>query len=205
MTVLYLTRHGETEWNIAGRIQGHKDSALTSLGERQAKWLGKKMNEVEIDIIISSSSGRAIQTAEIIRGDRNIKIIPNDKLREINIGVWEGKYHTEIAINYPEEHRNFWNHPHLYKPLGGETFLQLLTRISLEIEEIISKYEGKNILIVTHAVVLKGLMTYFENKELKDLWSGVFMKSTCLSIIEIEEGNRNIILKGDISHYQYSD
>lgn len=201
MTKLYLTRHGETEWNLEGRIQGQKDSSLTKLGKNQAMWLGNRLNEINIDMIISSSSGRAVSTAEIIRGDRDIEIVHNDNLREINIGEWEGMLHSEIEYYYREEQYNFWNFPHLYKPIGGETFLQVLTRVSKEVEEIISKYQGNNILIVTHAIVLKALFTYFENKELKDLWRGAFMKSTCLNIIEVEEDKRDIILQGDISHY----
>ena len=68
-------------------------------------------------------------------------------------------------------------------------------------EKIISEYEGKNILIVTHAIVLKALITYFENKDLKEFWSGKFMHSTCLNILEIKKDNRKFVLKGDTSHY----
>lgn len=201
MTKLYITRHGQTEWNLKGRIQGQKDSKLTTLGEKQAEWLGERLKNVEIDIIISSSSGRAIRTAEIIRGKRNIEIVPNDNLREIYFGQWEGLLHAEIEKRWPEEYRNFWNFPHLYKPVGGETFLQVLDRVSNEVEKIISKYEGKNILIVTHAVVLKALIAYFENKDLTDFWSGAFMYPACLNIVEIKKDSRNIVLQGDISHY----
>jgi len=205
MTKLYITRHGQTKWNLEGRMQGQKDSKLTSLGQKQAEWLGERLNDDDIDIIISSSSGRAIETAEIIRGKRNIEIIPNDNLREIHLGQWEGQLHTEIERIWTEEQRSFWNSPHLYKPVGGETFSEVLDRASGEVEKIISKYEGKNILIVTHAVVLKALITYFENKDLKDFWSGAFMHSTCLNIVEIKKDSRNIILEGDISHYQVEE
>ncbi|ACR79335.1 MULTISPECIES: histidine phosphatase family protein [Kosmotoga] len=205
MTKLYITRHGQTEWNLEGRIQGQKDSKLTTLGEKQAEWLGERLKNVEIDVIISSSSGRAIRTAEIIRGKRNIEIVPNDNLREIHFGQWEGQLHAEIKKYWPDEYRNFWNFPHLYKPVGGETFLQVLDRVSNEVEKIISKYEGKNILIVTHAVVLKALIAYFENKDLMDFWSGAFMYPTCLNIVEIKEDSRKIVLQGDISHYQANE
>lgn len=202
MTKLYITRHGQTEWNLEGRIQGQKDSKLTELGETQAKWLGEKLNEVNIDVIVSSSSGRAVQTAEIIRGDREIKIIYNDNLKEIGLGEWEGQLHTEIKEHSPEEQRNFWEFPHLYKPCGGETFSQVITRASKEVEKIISKYEGKNILIVTHAITLKSLITYFRKKNIEDFWTGAFMHSTCLTVVEVEKDNKKIILEGDTSHYK---
>jgi probable phosphoglycerate mutase len=205
MAKLYITRHGQTEWNLEGRMQGQKDSKLTALGEQQGEWLGERLNNDEIDIIISSSSGRAVRTAEIIRGKRNIEIIPNDNLREIHLGQWEGQLHKDIEKYWLEEHRNFWKFPHLYKPLGGETFLQVLDRVSNEVEKIISKYEGKNVLIVTHAVVLKALITYLENKNLEDFWSGAFMHSTCLNIVEIKKESRDFILQGDISHYKVEE
>lgn len=202
MTTLYITRHGQTEWNLEGRLQGHKDSNLTALGERQAEWLGEKLAEVNIDIIISSSSGRALRTAEIIRGDRDIEIITTEQLKEIHIGEWEGQLHAEIEAHSPEEQRNFWNFPHLYKPAGGETYAQVIERASNEIERILLEYKGKNILIVTHAVVLKALIAYFENKGIQDFWTGAMMHSTCLNIVEITEESRRITLQGDISHYK---
>lgn len=203
MTNLYITRHGQTEWNVERRMQGQKNSPLTELGKQQAKWLGNRLNEVAIDIIISSSSGRAVQTAEIIRGNRDIAIIPNDNLREISLGAWEGMSDAEVESSYPEEHNNFWHFPHLYQPVaGGETFFQVWSRVSNEVEKIIAYYSGKNILIVTHATALKTLLAYFENKDLKDLWSGPFMKATCLNLVEIEKSGREIVFEGDISHYQ---
>lgn len=205
MTKLYITRHGQTEWNLEGRMQGQKDSKLTELGEKQAEWLGERLNDDDIDIIISSSSGRAMQTAEIIRGKRNVEIVPDDNLREIHLGQWEGQLSEEIERLWKEEQRNFWDFPHLYEPVEGETFSQVLDRASNEVEKIISKYKGRSILIVTHAVVLKALIAYFENKDLKDFWSGAFMHSTCLNIVEIKKDSRDIILQGDISHYQVEE
>ena len=202
MTKLFITRHGQTEWNLEGRMQGQKDSKLTELGEVQASWLGERLSGEKIDLIISSSSGRAFRTAEIIRGERDIEIIPNDNLIEMHFGDWEGELHTDIEINYPDQQHNFWNNPHLYQTSTGETFDQVFERVSNEIEKIISDNEGKNILIVTHAVVLKSLITYFENKEIKDLWTGAFMHSTSLNIVEINDNHREIVLQGDISHYQ---
>ena len=89
MTRLYITRHGQTEWNVEGRFQGRADSKLTPLGESQALWLGERLKDERIDVIISSSSGRTITTSEKIRGERGIRIIPNDNLREIYLGRWK--------------------------------------------------------------------------------------------------------------------
>lgn len=202
MTRLYLTRHGETEWNIQRRMQGRMDSPLTTLGEAQARRLGKRLGDTPIDIIITSSSGRAVRTADLIRGERLIPIRTNDHLCEIDLGEWEGCLDTEIQTKHPEAHRNFWYYPHLYRPTGGgETFAEVRERVSREIERIANQYAGQAVLIVTHAVVLKSLLAYFDHSELKDLWNGPFMKATSLSIVEWDGDERRVVLRGDIAHY----
>lgn len=113
--------------------------------------------------------------------------------------------HIDIENQWTEEYTNFWKHPHLYKPAGGETFLEVLDRSGREIEKVISEYRGKNILIVTHAVVLKAITAYFENKKLNDFWNGAYMHPTCLNIIEIKNDSRNFTLQGDISHYKVEE
>ncbi|SHI44466.1 histidine phosphatase family protein [Lutispora thermophila] len=205
MTKLYITRHGQTEWNLERRLQGRMDSKLTPLGEIQAQWLGERLKDEKIDVIISSSSGRTIATAENIRGKREIEIIPNDNLREIYLGQWEGMLYTEVERQWPEEHKNFWNFPHLYKPINGETFSQVIDRVGNEIEKIITQYKDKSVLIVTHAIALKGIISYIEKKDLKDFWSGAFMQPTCLNILEANKDNRKFILMGDTSHYKVEE
>lgn len=205
MTRLYITRHGQTEWNLEGRYQGWMDSRLTSLGESQAQWLGEKLKDERIDVIISSSSGRTIATSENIRGKREIQIIPNDNLREIYLGQWEGMLYTDVEKQWPEEYKNFWNSPHLYKPIEGETFSQVIDRVGHEIEKIITQYEGQNILIVTHAVALKGIIAYIEKKDIKDFWNGAYMYPTCLNILETDKDSRKFILMGDTSHYKVEE
>lgn len=203
MTRLYITRHGQTEWNLAGRMQGQKDSPLTELGMSQAKLLGERLKKESIDVIISSSSGRALSTAQLIRGNRDIEILENDNFREINMGEWEGKLHSDIEEKFPEEKNNFWKAPHIYKATsGGETFFEVVKRTSGEVEKIIEAYHDKNVLIVTHAVSLKSLLLYFENKEMDKFWEGAYMHSTCLNIIDICGDERKIVMAGDIAHLE---
>jgi probable phosphoglycerate mutase len=83
ITNLYITRHGQTEWNVQGRLQGHLDSPLTELGVIQAEQLADSLVNVEFDVIYSSPSLRTVRTADMIRGERPIDITIEDKLREI--------------------------------------------------------------------------------------------------------------------------
>lgn len=109
MLRIYITRHGETEWNIQKRMQGWKDSNLTRKGEEYAIALGRRLKDVDFNCIYSSSSGRTIHTSELIRGDKDIRIIPDDNLREIHLGEWEGKTSTEIDDK--QRLKAFWETP----------------------------------------------------------------------------------------------
>ena len=202
MTRLYITRHVETIWYTQKRMQGRKDSPLTEKGKQQAVLLSKALADVELEAIYSSSSGRTMQTARIIAGSRNIPIIPLDSLREINLGEWEGMNTAEAEKQYPEQYRNFWKFPHLYEPVGGESFGDLISRIGETLELLANRHNGKSIMVVTHAVILKTIALIVEKKELKDLWSGAFMYPTSLSIIERGGDGWKAVKWGDISHYE---
>lgn len=110
-TTLYLTRHGETKWNVEKRMQGWQDSPLTEKGRQDAKRLGKRLEAVELAAIYTSTSGRALETAELVRGGRLIPIYQDERLREIQLGDWEGKTHDEIRQMDPTGFDHFGTRP----------------------------------------------------------------------------------------------
>ncbi|WP_418300897.1 histidine phosphatase family protein [Lysinibacillus fusiformis] len=201
-TTLYIVRHGQTEWNVQKKMQGHKDSALTELGESQAQWLYESLNNVEFDGIYTSSSLRAVRTAEIISGEQKVAIIRSDQLKEINLGEWEGQIQEDIEKKDPERFKSFWKTPHLFKLNSGESFIEVQNRVLPELKDIISNHIGRNILIVTHTVVVKILMAYFEERALSDIWNPPYIHPTSLCKVVIEEDQPFICLHGDISHYK---
>ncbi|OBZ17135.1 MULTISPECIES: histidine phosphatase family protein [Bacillales] len=202
-TTLYLTRHGQTEWNVAHRLQGHKNSPLTPLGLLHAAWLAESMSSIQLDIIYSSSSERTLQTAEILRNKRDIAILPEQDLREINMGCWEGEVKDNVEAAFPEDYSAFWQTPHLFKPNnGGESFYDLQNRVLPKLREIIESNEGKNILIVTHAATLKLIMTHFSGKPLSEVWTPPIVDSTALCKVIIKGDQTIIELHGDTSHYK---
>ncbi|MBB6218841.1 putative phosphoglycerate mutase [Anaerosolibacter carboniphilus] len=202
MTKLYITRHGQTQWNIEKRLQGHLDSPLTEVGAQQAAWLGEALSSVDFDAVYASSSPRALRTAEIICSGRNFEVQPNDLLREIHVGEWEGRLTSELETLYPEEFENFFHRPHLYRPMSGESYFDTGKRVIAGIEEIIEKHPDENVLIVTHAVALKLIMAHFEDRPMEKLWDPPYMHPTNLNVVEIKNNVTNILLHGDISHYK---
>ncbi|OQY13694.1 MAG: hypothetical protein B6I31_00685 [Desulfobacteraceae bacterium 4572_19] len=131
MNKLHIIRHGETKWNVERKMQGHLDSPLTEKGIAQAFLVKKCLSKETIDFIYSSSCKRTIETATIISGDKSI--IPNDNLKEIKLGIMEGKNLDTIKKYYQNEYNSFWNKPSEFKAEGAETFKELQERVVLYI------------------------------------------------------------------------
>ncbi|MBU5437416.1 histidine phosphatase family protein [Tissierella sp. MSJ-40] len=200
---IYLTRHGQTEWNTQGRLQGWQNSPLTEKGRKDAKLLGERLSKIPLDIIYSSSSQRALDTAKIIKGNRNIETIIDDNLREINMGPWEGRILEEIEKENPVEYFNYWNAPHLYVPLkGGEYFEDVQKRSVAVIDKIIKEGKYKNVLVVTHGITLKNILNYYDNKAMENLWDTPFIQGTSLSKIEVRDEGIHVPFFGDTSHLE---
>lgn len=202
MSRLLITRHGQTRWNMENRIQGWMDSSLTELGIKQALWLKERLQAMAIDVIYTSPSKRAYDTAEILRGKRETAIIPEDSLKEMSMGHWEGKAFARVRESYEHEYKTYWKSPHLYKPISGESYYDVQKRVIPWMEELLSQGENNSILIVTHTVTLKILMAHFENRPLERLWDYPYIHEASLSLVETKNHQAEILLHGDISHYQ---
>jgi phosphoserine phosphatase len=198
-TIVYLTRHGETEWNLQKRYQGSGDSPLTELGISQAKLLANHLNSKPIDIIFTSPAGRAKHTAEIIRGDRAIELLTNNAFAEINLGPWEGKYYYDMELEHTAMYQAFWKSPNLYKPEYGESFEQVANRTFEALKDLIKNHTGKNILVVSHAVAIKSLLNTIEGRSLDQFWEKKLLQ-TSLSIVEAQNGSFKILAYGNTDH-----
>ena len=201
-TTLYVTRHGETEWNIAKRMQGRKNSSLTDKGMLQAKLLGERIKDIPLHAIYSSPSGRTMHTAELIKGERNIPIIADDHFYEINMGIWEGQTLVDLEAQYPEEVHVFWNEPHRFCSTSGESFYDVYNRVMEGVNLLLEKHKGESILIVSHAAAAKLLVGQFAGLSVERVWDDPFMHSASLSIIEFEGKEASVKQFANISHFQ---
>ena len=201
-TTVYLVRHGQTEWNVEHRFQGHQDSPLTENGIIQAKWLGESLADEQLDVICTSSSPRAVMTAELIGEGRGLSVQSYDAFMELSLGIWEGMKQEKAKEQYPQSFDCFWNDPESFGVEGSESFRDASDRAKSALFQLAEEYAGKTILVVTHTVIVKLLMAYFENRPLRDLWKPPYIHPTCLSKIELYGDGHAIILHGDISHYQ---
>lgn len=202
MLTLYITRHGETKWNTEKRMQGWSDSSLTENGVKNAILLGNRLKDIEFDAIHTSPSQRTIITANLIKGDRKIPLIPDDQLKEINMGIWEWETLADLKDNYPEQFDFFWNAPHQYKSINGEDFFEVKKRVSKALKMIQDKYSSGNILLVTHSVVIKVLLAIFKELPIEKIWEPPFIYDTSLTVVEMVNDTAQIVLEGDLTHRQ---
>lgn len=151
---LVVVRHGQTEWNVAGRIQGHGDSPLTELGIRQARAMAVRLAQESFDAVLSSDLGRARRTAELLVPDHIANIRWHPGLRERAFGIAEGSTYTQIANEHPQMFsREQETDPH-YAPPGGESRQRHLDRVRQVFQDIAAEYAGQSVLVVTHGGVL---------------------------------------------------
>lgn len=198
-TIIYLTRHGETEWNIEKRLQGRGDSPLTENGIQRAKELRDRIKNIDIDVIYSSPIKRALNTANILRGNKNIDIVTDDRLMEMCFGDYEGKKIDIIQKENPSWDINLimQGNVEICAP-NGENLKEVRERISKLMNKIIAENIGKSILIVTHGITLKALMYYFKDE---DVNSEVMGQATLTKINIDEKNNFYIEFKNDDSHF----
>jgi probable phosphoglycerate mutase len=158
--MIYLVRHGETEFNRERRLQGHVDSALTDLGRRQAEAVGAQLKELVGGQpgwrILASPLGRTHRTAEILAehiGIRQIEIEP--RLIELSWGSWDGRLRSDLAAAYPEFGRSNW----AFHAPTGETYAAMCARLDGWLNDLPADGE-RRIIAVSHGVtgrVLRGL------------------------------------------------
>jgi 2,3-bisphosphoglycerate-dependent phosphoglycerate mutase len=157
-TKFTIVRHGESKWNVEGKLQGHLDSGLTESGIAQAKATGKRLVGQRFNALYSSDLGRAMQTAEIIGRYIGLPVSVDQRLREINLGIFEGLTGKEVETLYPQE---LWQYllsgPDFVIP-GGESARQYFDRTIGYLEDIAQVQSGNSLLVVTHLSVLESLL-----------------------------------------------
>jgi broad specificity phosphatase PhoE len=160
--MIYLLRHGQTEFNLAGRYQGRLDSALTARGEAQAAEMGRVL-AARIDptrtVIQTSPLPRAVRTAAIIADQLGVQPVVDARLIEVALGVWEGRTAAEIDEGWPGVRDGFRRNEWFFNAPGGEDYPTVERRLSNLLAELPLDQTVAHVL-VTHALsgrVLRGL------------------------------------------------
>ena len=188
---IYLIRHGETDLNKQKRLQGQSDIELNELGRELAKVTGQALKAVEFDYVFSSPLARAMETARLVVGEREIGIIKDERIQEISFGEYEGlSYHPENYTVSDPDFINFFKAPDKYKvPAGGESFEEIIKRTGEFWKEIAEgpKYQDKTILISTHGCALKAILANIRKTPIAKFWGEGVHRNCAVTIVEIFE------------------
>lgn len=156
--MIYIVRHGQTEWNVSKRLQGHKPITLNEKGREEAKTLAEKIKDLDFDRIISSDLLRAKETAEIINEKVNKEIVLDARLRSVDYGNLEGRFIPDIT---QEEWKIYNSTPEKF---GAESVESVYTRIKSLFDELVETDDS--VLIVAHGGALRIISYYIANRQL---------------------------------------
>lgn len=152
MRELLLVRHGQTDWNLAHRVQGHTDTPLNAVGREQACALADSLAAPSLVAVYSSDLSRAYETAIAVARVHGLEVTVDRDLREKNFGSWEGLTDTEIADRFPDAVRGRWG--------DGETTEEVAERAVAAIERIRRRHPGGRVLVVSHGGALRAILDH---------------------------------------------
>ena len=202
MTKIMLVRHGVTEWNTKGRVQGQSDTHLAPDGVHQARLLTAHFPFDIVDAIYSSDLHRAFTTAEVIASKFNLDIIPAPEFREVNFGEWEGKSFEELAQEDPTNFKKFFLQPDMLLLKGGETFAEVQNRAITALKKIVHEQgENKHIVIVTHGGIIRTIIASILGMPLRKIWV-IKQYNSAINVIRVDDGAYSIELLNGTYHLQ---
>ena len=159
-TRLYLIRHGQSAGNAEGRFGGHGPTPLSELGRKQAENTAKLLAKEGIHAIYSSDLARAVETAEPLAQKLGLKINTSNAFRERHVGVLEGLTFDESKAQFPNDYYALVNRSVNHVISGGESYRQLLRRITSKLSEVLRDHQGQRIAVYSHTGAICFLTLY---------------------------------------------
>ncbi len=180
---LYIVRHAETTWNLAGRYQGRRESALSARGMQQGAKLAEAFAELEPPIarIVTSPMHRTRATAAFVAERLNVPMTTDDALIEIAHGTWEGRMRDEIAANDPERYRRWREDPAQVSFDQGESLADVLQRWR-RFRAVFAVDEPT--LLVTHDAIVRVALLDITGRPLGDFWA-MHVENAAFAVVDV--------------------
>lgn len=206
--MLYLLRHGQTDWNTEpARCQGWADVPLNDVGRQQARAEGRRLADRGVRLVVTSHLLRARQTAELARDElvaaaaagpsahedpeALVPIIVDERLAETRRGDWEGRTFTDIVRDDPEGWRRYRERPETFRFPGGESLLEQQRRVLAGLRDVAA--QRRVALLVTHGGSIRLIRAFVEGRGLADyhhlrLENGDVLALPCTGLVERVQG-----------------
>jgi len=198
--LIYLVRHGQTDWNAARRWQGHEDIPLNAEGIAQARALARRMGRWKIDALYSSDLARAAMTARIVGETAGLNPIYDPVWRERDVGAFSGLTNDEVRMKFPLAWESMQRG--VVDPPGGETHIAFFERVSRAFERLIELHAQASVLLVSHGGVLSAVIAHVLGIGLDGHRRFSLGGNTGLSIIEAGETASRVLLLNDTCHLE---
>lgn len=200
MTRLYFIRHAEAEGNLFRRAQGHWNGKITPLGFKQIDALAERFKDIKIDAIYCSDLDRTVTTSGAILRGRELELHKTERLREINMGVWEGEAWGKLTNEFPEQMKNFNNDLSKWKVPGSEDYETVQARITAAVRDIVAEHEGQTVAIVSHGMAIKVFLMGIMGVAAADSASMMHGDNTSVSLVDVDGDKMTVEYYNDNSH-----
>jgi broad specificity phosphatase PhoE len=200
MALFYFIRHGETEWNAAGRLCGRTDVPLSDAGRRQAQLLASRLKPIPFVALYSSPLRRALETASILGRAIGRDAVADPRLVELSYGAWEGRTYEESKRANPDVYRAWELDPGSVAPPKGESGEQLIERVKPFLADVAQRHSSGNVAVVCHRTVCRLVACHIMGVPLKEYRQRIPMDNAALNILETREGKWHVVAVNDSSH-----
>ena len=198
MITLSIVRHGETDWNIQQRYQGHSDIPLNETGHQHAAEIAARLADERLDVVISSDLTRAMQTAETIARPHGLTVLPEPGLREANFGVFEGLRYADIITQHKAMAEAWFADPE-QPPDGGEKLSEVAERVGAVYTRLLAQHANQHMLVVGHSGALRLLLCTLLDMPPTAYWR--FNLSACsLSRVNVYPAGAILSFLNDTAH-----
>lgn len=156
MTDFWLVRHGQTDWNLTGRWQGQAPHApaINEVGRAQAFAVRNQLKDLQFSAMYSSDLLRSRQTAELLAEPLGLNVTLEPRLREMDLGSWEGMLFDEIRTRFPQELSKRARDPLNARAPRGESPMEVAERVIPAVDEIAVRHRDETVLIIAHGISL---------------------------------------------------
>jgi broad specificity phosphatase PhoE len=190
MAEIWLVRHGQTDWNLEGRLQGQLDVPLNDTGLEQARLLAESMRGKVFDALFSSDLLRARQTAEIISSVIGLPITFDRRLREISQGEVEGMLFSDVILKFENALADRSRNPVDSRLPGGESVAELASRFKDCMDDIVCLKVKKPVLVVAHGLAIATILCQARDYPMETVYSHIQENATA-EIIEWSLNNKS--------------